>query len=329
MSANNPPPPYHVQSKVDDPQAFAHHSSVSALWEEKWKQPCSMGIYPFVHGKIEDFEPIIEQLKVSSNDEVSILYQPDEYAKAFIPVGEKLVQQGEEAEKAGNTAKAKEFYLRAAAVYRIARFPINRSPLTQKAWQLNKATYFMGSRYLNPPVRPVLIPFKHANTSAGDQAIDIAACLRIPNGEVPAAGWPVILWICGLDAYRIDEVTPKDGHIENGSAVLRLDIPGTGDCPAAPRDPKSADRLWSSVLDWIGTVGKEQYDLDDKRVIARGISTGGYYAFRIAHTHADRLLGAIGHGGWSHYTLNEDWIKAMNHMEYPFDLAGALAHKFG
>ena len=60
-----------------------HHESIQALWETKWKKPvsrpavleramigrvytndrkCSMGIYPFFDGKIEDFEPVFAEL---------------------------------------------------------------------------------------------------------------------------------------------------------------------------------------------------------------------------------------------------------------------------
>lgn len=49
----------------------------------------------------------------------------------------------------------------------------------------------------------------------------------------------------------------------------------------------------SSVLDWVAAnVGT--YGCNPERVLARGISTGGYYAFRIAHTHANRSGGRHG-----------------------------------
>ena len=117
-------------------------------------------------------------------------------------------------------------------------------------------------------------------------------------------------------------------HTDAGFATLSLEIPGTGDCPAARNDPESPDRLWSSVLDWI-CDNNTSFGFDKSKIVARGVSTGGYYAFRIAHTHADRLLASVGQGGWSHYALEPDWIRAMNHMEYPFALADALAYRAG
>ena len=54
-----------------------------------------------------------------------------------------------------------------------------------------------------------------------------------------------------------------------------------------------------------------------------------YYAMRVAHTHSDRLKATIAQGGGSHGMFDEAWIRAQNHMEYPFALADALAAKLG
>ena len=70
---------------------------------------------------------------------------------------------------------------------------------------------------------------------------------------------------------------------------MAIEIPGTGDCPAEIHDPQSPGRLWSSVLDWL-----EQQDWVDKnRVIAWGVSTGAFYAVRMARTRKHRLAVVI------------------------------------
>ena len=84
----------------------------------------------------------------------------------------------------------------------------------------------------------------------------------------------------------------------------------------------------SSVLDWVAASASE-YGFNPGRILARGISTGGYYAFRIAHTHADRLFAVAAQGGGCHHMFNAGWIRAQNQMEYPFALSDALAYKFG
>ena len=175
---------------------------------------------------------------------------------------------------------------------------------------------------------PVAIAFTEANPAAGDRDVAMPAYLRLPRGDKPAAGWPVLLFVCGLDAYRTDHTPRTQEHVDRGCAVLSFEIPGTGDCPAAPNDPASPDRLMTSVLDWV-VSNASRYGFDPAKVIVRGISTGGYYAFRVAHTHADRLFAVVAQGGSCHHTFDREWIGAQDQMEYPFALAEALAYKFG
>ena len=325
-------PPYHVQSTAkalrDGFPYFAHHDSVSALWAQKWRKPCSAGIYPFTDADVADFDPIFAELIETSDDDPQILHRPDEYAKPFFPVAQRLVSRAEDAASRGENDEARDLFLRAAAVYRIARFPINRSPLSQEAWEKGKAAYERGGELLDPPSVPVAVPFTHVDTAAGDRDVPVQAYLRLPEGDRPDAGWPVLLFICGLDAYRTDHTPRTQRHVDHGCATLSFEIPGTGDCPAAPNDPTSPDRLMSSVLDCVEAAAS-RYGFDPTTVVARGISTGGYYAFRIAHTHADRLCAAVAQGGGCHHMFDPAWIGAQDRMEYPFALAEAMAYKFG
>ncbi|MBS2533344.1 alpha/beta hydrolase [Catenulispora sp. NF23] len=324
--------PFHVQSTAaalrDGFPVFAHHESVSALWSQKWHQPCAAGIYPFGDGQLEDFEPIFAELRAVSGDDPGILYRPDDYAAPFLPVGDRLTLAAQEAAKQSSTEQARELFLRAAAVYRMARVPIVRSPLGRQAWEKGKAAYERGTELLDPPNIPVAIPFRHADIAAGDRVDDIPAYLRVPGGPRPTAGWPVLLYICGLDGYRTDQTAAIQAHVNRGLATLTFEIPGTGDCPAAPNDPTSDGRLISSILDWI-VASAPEFGFDPGTILARGVSTGGYHAVRIAHTHADRLFAVVAHGGGYHHMFDADWISAQNQMEFPFALADALAHKFG
>ena len=325
-------PPYHVQATAAELRSgfpyFSHHDSVSELWAKKWRMPCRHGIYPFTDANVVDFDSIFATLIMESNDDPSILYRPDDYAKPFLPIGENLVTMAGQAEDQGDTAKARDLYLRAAAVYRIARFPINRSPLGQDAWVKGKEAYAKAGRYLSPPSVAVDIPFQAAQVAAGDNDVPIQAYLRMPEGTRPKDGRPVMLFICGLDAYKTDHTPRTQIHVDRGFATLSFEIPGTGDCPAAPNDPTSPDRLMTSVLDWV-VANAAEYGFDVAKILARGISTGGYYAMRVAHTHADRLFAVVAQGGGCHHMFDPEWIGAQNQMEYPFALADALAYKYG
>ena len=324
--------PFHVASTAalvrDGFPYFAYHESISALWRDKWRTLCAHGIYPFTDGNVEDFDPIFADLVRLSGDCPDILYRPDEYARLFLPAADNLVSIAQEAEAQADIGKARDLYLRAAAVYRIARFPVNRSPVSQEAWVEGKAAYVKAGRYMNPPSLPVDIPFAHADVAAGDSDVPIQAYLRMPRSERPKEGWPVLLFICGLDAYKTDHTPRTQEHVDRGFATLSFEIPGTGDCPAAPNDPIASDRLMSSILEWVNVNGAA-YGFDPKKIVARGISTGGYNAMRIAHTHSDRLFAVVAQGGGCHHMFNPDWIRASDQMEYPFALAEALAYKFG
>lgn len=329
-----PPTPFHVQAIAGvrgEPlhfPHFAHHESVAALWNDKWREPCRRSIYPFTDGHLDDFEPIFATLIAQSVTQPGILQRPDDYARPFLPVAEALVADAERLADQGNRVVARDLFLRAAAVYRIARFPVVRSPLGKRAWQEGKAAYERAGALLEQPNIPVVIPFPDADVSAGDTKAPIPAYLRFPAGQPPEGGWPLVLFICGLDAYRTDHTPRTQAHVDRGCATLSLEIPGTGDCPAAPGDPASPDRLMTSVLDWIAEESGA-WNIDSSKVVARGISTGGYYALRVAHTHASRLLAVVAQGGGAHHMFDPAWIRAQDQMEYPFCLAEGLAFKFG
>ena len=143
----------------------------------------------------------------------------------------------------------------------------------------------------------------------------------------------------GLDGYRPDNTVRCDEFLKRGWAVVVVEIPGTADCPADSADPEAPERLWSSVLDWMerdqggnregegaegdegegnkgnGNKGKR---FDMKRVMVWGLSSGGYYAVRVAHTHKDRLIGCVAQGAGVHLFYDREWLERADGHEYPF-----------
>lgn len=158
----------------------------------------------------------------------------------------------------------------------------------------------------------VQIPHVHALPSEGSS---IPAYYQIPKVASANVTVPLIILITGLDGYRTELVVWAESWRQCGCACLILEIPGTGDSPADPSDPLSPDRQFSSVLDWIF----QQEGIDTARLIAWGFSTGGFYSIRLAHTHADKLLGVVSQGGGCHYMFDRRWLDAVNHLEYPFE----------
>ena len=172
------------------------------------------------------------------------------------------------------------------------------------------------------PIREVVVPHKYHIDGEGE-AIPINFLL--PPGAGPQKTCPLVMIMTGLDGYRTELAVWQRGWLDKGVATVVVEIPGTGDSPAAKSDPEAADRQWSSVLKWI----RSQTEIDHKKIVVWGFSTGGYYALRAAHTHADRLLACVSLGGGAHHMFDKEWLEHANHLEYPFDLADTLAYKFG
>lgn len=211
---------------------------------------------------------------------------------------------------------------RASAVYRISRFPAPRSNKQRYAWQEGKKAATKGLALRERPTREVIIPHKHG---LGDEGKNIPFYYHLPPGTTKDKPVPLIVILTGLDGYRTELAVWIEGWSRNDVGVIVLEIPGTGDSPAMANDPKSPEREWSSLLDWID----EQPEIDHKRVAMWAFSTGGYYAIRLAHTHPDRLAAVVALGGGCHHMFAPEWLSNVNHLEYPFDLANTLAYKWG
>jgi predicted dienelactone hydrolase len=230
-------------------------------------------------------------------------------------VAESLTRKGDDAASANNLALASELYLRAACVYRISRFPyVTSFPRVSsetkwKAWQAQKDVYMKAASKWPAPVREVTVA--HSSRKGADRET-IPIYVRLP--EKTTGKVPVVLLITGLDGYRPDNTQRSDEFVARGWACVIAEIPGTADSPADPSDPESPDRLWTSVLDWMAKQGT----FDMKRVMTWGLSCGGYYAVRVAHTHKDRLKGAVAQGAATHFFFGRDWIEKADGHEYPF-----------
>lgn len=294
---------------------YGHRGSIANLWEQRWMFPCKMGVYPFHDGKYEDFEPIFKHLiEVKINDPFD-----DAYTNAFLPVAQRLTREAQEMENQDRDI-AQKLYLNANALYRLARFPYIGTELKKEVFQEQKEVYIRGSKLWIIPIEDISIPHKHAANGDGKE---IPVYVRKPSGTGP---FPTILLITGLDGHRPDNTERTEEHLKRGWATVISDIPGTTvDCPANQRDPLSPDRLFSSILEWI----QDHPHLDEKKVIAWGLSAGGYYAIRLAHTHRERLLGSVGHGAGTHHYIGREWLEQIDKHEYPFGLERAYTQKYG
>ncbi|RDA91807.1 hypothetical protein CP533_2834 [Ophiocordyceps camponoti-saundersi (nom. inval.)] len=308
---------YVIQDRFQAPAA-PHHESFQQLWETKWRAPAEMGVYPFMFGSAADFKPVFSDLIKRGVKEP---YDWDDWAEAFFPLAEALSDTADKAEAEGDKDKASEYHLRASALYRIARFPIPRTSKQRLAWTKGKEAALRGFSLRPHPIREVDVPHPHA---APGEPESFPVYYLAPETEKKKPV-PCLVILCGLDGYRTELSVWMEAWRRLGIATVVTEIPGTGDSPAIPSDPAGPDRQWSSLLDWLDGVP----EVDSRRVVFQGFSTGGFYAIRVAHTHRDRLLGAVAHGGGCHHMFDREWLDQVNRLEYPFDLANSLAFKFG
>ncbi|KAH7018253.1 Alpha/Beta hydrolase protein [Microdochium trichocladiopsis] len=305
--------------------SMPHHQGIKALWETKWKFPCTKSVYPFHDGAYEDFAPVFEHLIAHDiNDGTS-----PEYTRAFFPVTEELEAAGDAAVQQGQAEKASELYLRAACVLRIARFPYISAHVSQqedpdkwRAWEWQKKVYMKAAGQLWEPSPVVEVDIPHVYAANNDLGLSIPAYHGKPVQECP-----VVILLTGLDGYRPDNTVRCNEFLARGWACVVLEIPGTADCPADPSDPAASERLWDSLFSWMRTSVLQKFDM--ARVLCWGLSAGGYHAIRIAHTHAAQLAGVVAQGAGSHYFFDREWIEYAEGHEYPFKLAPAMARKHG
>ncbi len=179
-------------------ERYSHVSGVKALWETKWKFPCSLSVYPFHDGRLEDFAPIFENLiKDNVNDAYS-----DKYTEYFLPTAEKLTDEALSAQ-ASDRVKAADLFKRAACVYRISRFPSldAGTGLKKKIFELQKQVYLRGASLWDAPIKEIKIPHTAAE---GQEGKEIPLFVRLPPGASSNKKCPVVLLITGLDGHRPD-----------------------------------------------------------------------------------------------------------------------------
>ncbi|MEW6350524.1 MAG: alpha/beta fold hydrolase [Thermodesulfobacteriota bacterium] len=182
-----------------------------------------------------------------------------------------------EADHAGQKETAAREYRKAAIFYYLARFPFVGSPAKEKAYQAHIRCYLKAAESLTPPLHVVRIPF---------EGKEIVTYLRIPATERP----PVVLFTGGVDTWKSDFDQVVEPILQQGLAVMAVDMPGTGESqwPLAPE----SDRVYARVFEYL----KTRPDLDGSRVGVLMLSFGGYFAVRLALTNPD-VKAAINVGG--------------------------------
>ena len=162
----------------------------------------------------------------------------DEWATAWSAIAERYQKRAKSEEVSNSSKDAQYDYLMAWRYYSFARWPVPNSPSKEKAYQSALAAFRDYTRFLDPPLETVHIPF---------EGKEIVGYLRLPKGVRPA---PLVLTISALDSRKEDGVQGEDAAlIRNGIGFFAVDQPGTGEAPI--RADVGAERMFSRVLDYL------------------------------------------------------------------------------
>ena len=231
--------------------------------------------------------------------------EPEEWAAGWSAVAHQY-------EELGGTSRSGEErrknYLRAWRLYHFAQWPVATCEGKRAAYGKALECFLNGAKSLDPPLEVVRIPF---------EGNEIIGYLRLPKSERPV---PLVLAISGLDSRKENLANTYDALIEAGVGYLAVDGPGTGQSPikAGPR----ADRIFSRALDYLAT----RKEIDPQRILAHGVSFGGYWASKLAIVEKERLHAAVVLSPPVHRAFQADFLRKslFGNREYLFDQVPAF-----
>jgi pimeloyl-ACP methyl ester carboxylesterase len=235
---------------------------------------------------------------------------PDEWAAAWSAVADGYMAK---ARAASDPKEADANYLRAWRLYYFGQWPSPTSAGKQAAYQRAVDAYLLHAKYFDPPLEVVRIPY---------EGKEIVGYLRLPaNTPRPV---PLALAISGLDSRKETVAETYAAALPEGIGFFAVDSPGTGQAPR--KADETADQMYSRVLDYLAT----RPEIDKNRILVHGQSFGAYWAAKLAHTEAKRLLGAVTQSPPTHRTFQSDFFRSrMYTREYLFDLLPASLFVYG
>ena len=238
---------------------------------------------PFEDIRREDAERVMNALKNLDKDH---------WAEEWSKIGLAYEAQGDARAKAGaNGAELTELYMHAFDACRVGRYPTPDSPGKLAAYQHSLRMFRKAAKHFDPPLEIVELPFE------GKKLIGY---LQRPPG---VAKPPVVMHWGGVDGWKEDRLRIAKSVMGAGLASLTIDMPGSGENPVLYGDP-AAERTYFTWLDHLPT----RADIDGSRIGVWGGSFGAYWAARLAFVAADRIKGAVFHGGNIHYGFQREWL---------------------
>lgn len=229
---------------------------------------------------------------------------PDEWAASWSRVADRYMENA-----AAHPENADANYVRAWRLYYFAQWPVPSSAGKQDAYRKALDAYSRHAATLDPKLETVRIPFEGGT---------ITGYLRLPKDA--SGPVPLILAISGLDSRKETVAETYNAIIPSGVGYFAVDSPGTGQAPI--KVSPTADRMFSAVLDYL----QMRPEVDAHRIIAHGVSFGGYWATKLAITEHGRLLGVVAQSPPVDTALHANFLRnnLLGNREYLFDVVPAF-----
>src|SRR5690349_15280347 len=135
---------------------------------------------PFLHADKAEAEEALAQMPS---------FEGEVWAAAWNQLGARWEDKALDAEKAGDTARAKQAFLKSYGYYGIARHPFPSTPGKHHGYKKTREMFLAASKYFDIPVAPVSIPFQNKM---------IVGHLRLPEKR-PA---PMVMHWGGIDNWK-------------------------------------------------------------------------------------------------------------------------------
>src|ERR1700693_4015251 len=262
-----------------------------------------VGQYPLIGLDPADVKEAFESIHTKDKDE---------WAAAFMRVGDRYFNEAQELEKS-DLKKADADYIRAWKIYSFGRWPVPTSPGKQRSYEKALRAFLAHARFYDPPLEIVHIPF---------EGKEIIGYLRLPkNAKGPV---PLVIAVNGLDSRKEDLAESFGAILPSGIGYLAVDGPGTGQNPI--KVSETADRMLSKVLDYA----QSRPEIDNNRIGMHGVSWGAYWATKMAIVERARLRGCSASSPPADKFFQKDFLlkELLGNREYLFDQVPALMNIF-
>lgn len=261
------------------------------------------GMYPLIGLDPGDVREALASVKTKDKDE---------WASAFMAVGDKYMAEAKSMEK-NDPAKANADYVRAWRLYSFGKWPIPASPKKQESYEKAIQAFLAHARSWDPPLEVVHIPFENSQ---------IIGYLRLPKDAKSPV--PLVIAVNGLDSRKEDVSESFSAITSHGIAFLAVDGPGTGQSPVKAN--QNAEAMLSRVIDYA----QSRPEVDKDRLAVHGVSWGAYWATRLAIVERARLRGTSAQSPPVDEFFSKQFLtnSLLGNREYLFDQVPALMNIF-